>query len=796
MAENRNNNYPEEENLLDLSTLLNILLGKWYWFAGSILLALLLGCAYLYRAPKVYRKQATILVKEEKNGMGGVSQATAFADIAGVSGLAVSNTENELLILKSRSLMEEVVYRLGAHISYYHSELFRSRELYSNTPFRVVEQERGTLMPASLVVTPVSNTDFRAEITYYAADKAEMTDTLLTGRFNEVIQFPFGIATLQASDQLLPYFIGKPIEVTISTPKRVASAYLANLQVSLMSKNASLLSLSFTGSTPRKAEDVLNTLLDQYNLDAISDKNKVLDHTNTFIQERLMVIRRELDEVDGRIEGYKRSTLSTNIQAESQVYLQRATNLEEKISAIDIQLNLVSILGDFLSQPNNERELLPYNIGLDNAGLNQQIQNFNDNMIRLNRMVAASSERNPVVVDLSASLASARISIEKTVAEMKRSLQLQQRELAQRNHRTTNRIEAVATNERSVQSITRDQQIKAELYLYLLNKSEENAIVKSTTEPNARIIDAAYGGDMPIAPRTMTILLACLLIGAVLPGAWFILKDLLFTKVRGRSDVAKVVHAPILGEIPSKSKTQQTETILVRPGSTNQVSEAFRILRTNLSFFNTGSSNQVIAVTSSQPGEGKTYVSMNLAMTLALTGKKVCVIDLDLRRASLSKALQMRGKTGVTEYLAGQVDDLSSIVRSVPNSESLFVLPAGTVPPNPAELLMQERYEQLIAALRTRFDYILLDNSPLPVVADAKIANRCADLTAYVVRAGVLDRRELSAIEALYQEQTLNNMGVLITDVDYERLYYSVGYKGYGKGYGYRYGEYGKGYYN
>ena len=796
MQDNFQNQIQDEETL-DLSTILNILIGKWYWFAASVLLCLAVGCVYLYRTPKVYRKQATVLIKENKNGASGVSQAAAFADIAGVAGLSASNTENEMLILQSRSLMEEVVYRLGAHITYYQHKYLRSLELYENTPFRVVEKERGTLMPAYLEVTPLSDTEFRARIEYFSVAHNEMADTTLTGRFNEEILFPFGLATLESYPQLLQYFTGEEIRVYISTPKRVASGYLANLSVSMMSKMSSMLSVSFNSSRPRKAEDVINTLLDQYNRDAIDDKNKVLENTNRFIQERLITIRRELGEVDSRIEGYKRSALSTNIQTESQIYLQNASSLEEKISTTDIQLNLVNILSEFLAKPTNQRELLPYNIGLDNAGLNAQIQNYNDNLIRLNRMVAASSERNPVVVDLSVSLESARASIVKTVADMQHSLQMQQDQLTSRNQKATGRIEAVATNERSVQSITRDQKIKAELYLYLLNKSEENAIIKSTTEPNARIIDKAFGGDFPVAPRKMVILLACLLIGCVIPGAYFFLKDMLYTKVRGRSDVTKIVKAPLLGEIPAKAKSQKDQFLVVRHGSNNQLSEAFRILRTNLGFLNPGERTQVLAVTSTLPGEGKTYISGNMAMALALSGKKVCLVGLDLRRPTLQAAFGLQGKKGVSDYLIGKEAVLANLILPTEAHENLSLLPAGTVPPNPAELLMSNRFDALVAELREQFDFVVIDHPPMGIVADTGIANRVADTTLYVVRAGVLNRRELDSIQELYQEQKLCNMGVVITDVDYERLYYSVGYSGYGKRYGYSgYTQYGKGYYN
>ena len=719
MTDNNQNRFQEEESGFDFATLLNLLLGKWYIFAGSAALFLLLGCIYIYRSPKVYQKSATLLVKEGKDGSG-LSQAATFADIAGVTGMAASQTENEMLILQSRALMQQVVYRLGLHITYYDHHLFRSLEMYENTPLHLVEKDPGTLLPSVLELTPLSAKECRIGMEVLNAE-GKKADTLFTAPFNTIHEFPFGLAILQTDSTRLQAFLNRHITIHINNAKRVTAGLQAGLSVNRINKQASMLSVSLKASRPGKAEDIINTLLDQYNRDAIADKNRVLDNTNTFIADRLVTIRKELNEVDGRIEGYKRSTLSTNLTNESQIYLQSATTLEEKIYTNRIQSSLIDILAEFLNNPLHKNDLLPYNIGLENQSLNTQIQIYNDNRLRFNRMLSASSENNPVVEDMRATLEAARSSIEKTVGEMQRSLRLQAQQLDSRNKMATGRIESVSTNERNVQSITRDQKIKSELYLYLLNKSEENAIARSTTEPNARIIDQAYGADYPVAPRKMVILLACLLLGVALPAGWFIGKEMLNTKVRGRSDVAKVVHAPILGEIPDRSDSHQSDTdaLVVHAGSGSQMSESFRILRTNLSFLNTEGVNQVLAFTSSMPGEGKTFVTMNLAMTLALTGKRVCLVDLDLRRSSLSKALGLKGHTGVTEYLAGKRTDIETMIHSSEASEQLFIVPSGTVPPNPAELLTGNRFDQLIATLRTQFDYIFLDNPPVHVVADA-----------------------------------------------------------------------------
>lgn len=783
MSENQIN-APEEQEI-DLSAIFNLLIGKWYWFAISAFIFLALGGAYIYFTPKEFHRQATILVKDQKNGGGANSQMAAFSDMAGLSGFSISNVENEMQILKSRSIMENVIAKTGLNITYYINNKFRDIEIYETLPLKVVEAVPGTLIPADFIITPLSEEKFTLGI----------NDTIINGEFNKETIFPFGVATVTSYPINLKSYIDTPIEVNIINHKKVADSYLKRLQTSLVGKNSSIVNIEVTSSRPGKANDLINTLLEVYNQDAIDEKNYIIDNTQKFIEERLAAISSDLSEVDGRIEGYKRKTLSTNALTESQIYMQSANQLEENYSKVQLQSSLVNILSDFLSKPQNKKEPIPYNIGLDNAGLNAQIQNYNETLIKMNRLLTASSDRNPVVADMNASLETARNSIEKTVADMKRSVDIQIRDLTSRTNKATGRIEMVATNERSVQSITRDQTIKSELYLYLLNKSEENSIARSMTEANARIVDYAFGDDIPVKPRKAVILLACFIIGLILPAAFFIIKDMFYTKVRGRSDVTKIVKAPILGEIPKKSEEKKDEYIVVRQGSNSQVSESFRILRTNMSFMDISGKSRVIALTSTVPGEGKTYVSVNFSTTMSLAGKKVCLIGLDLRRPTMQVSFGYKGKNGVSDYLAQKETDILKLVLPSNINDNLYILPAGTIPPNPAELLMSSRFDEMVNSLKEQFDYVVIDNPPMNVVADTGIANRVADMTFYVIRAGVLDRRELESIQDVYSENKLKNMGIVITDVDYEMLHYSVGYKGYGKAYG-SYGSYGSHYYN
>lgn len=779
-----------DEQIIDISALWNILLGKWYWFIISILISVSIAGIYLYRTPKVFRQNATIMVKD-RSAMGGAvsGAASAFSDMVGLNMISSSNTDNEMMILQSRSLMESVVVKMNFYITYYKENKFRWTELYEYLPFRIIETFPGRSIPK----------EFKIEILSESQYKYSDSDTIFISEFNKNIDFPFGNAKIESYPEILDSFIGDKIKVNINSIDRTVASYLNSLYISLMSKTSTMVSLSFNSSRPAKAKDVLNCILDQYCYRSILDKNMVLENTSLFIAERLEFIKAELTNVDDIIERYKSTNRTMSTSTESGVYLKSATELEEKISANDLQIELVNILSEFINNSSNRRELLPYNIGLNNDVINKQIQEYNENLIKLNRLISASSERNPLVIDLNLMLESTRSNIVNAIKDQKKSLKLLQKELEIRNIRTTGRIEAVSVNERNIQTYTRDQKIKEELYLYLLNKAEESAITKSMTEANAMIVDRAGGNNYPLAPKKSMIILASMMIGFIIPAIWFILKDLFNNKVRGRADVNKIISAPILGEIPSiKNKNKKVdEMFVIEDGETTHISESFRLVRTNLTYLQ--GDNKIIAVTSTQAAEGKTYISANLAKTLSFSNKKVCLIDLDLRRRSLSKKFKLNKSKGVSDFLSNKINEIGSLSQLIENeNKNLFIIPAGAMPPNPAELLMSERFNIMIKQLREEFDYIIIDNPPVNIVADTRISNRCADITLYVIRAGVIDRRELISIQERYENKELNNLNIIITDVDYEALYYSIGYNGYEKGYGYSYvqkGKYNK-YYN
>jgi capsular exopolysaccharide synthesis family protein len=783
------NTVEESEGGLDFQTIVNIFLGKWYVFVICVFISLAIGAVYIWRSPKAFVQQASVLVKDPKTG-NAASMSSAFVDIAGINGLSTSNVQNELFILTSRSVMRGVVKRMALHYSYYMPNFMRYDELYVNSPIFIV---------ASDPEVPIPGASF--DVKFFSAQDTlkfqyESDDTTFVCPFNKEVELPgIGLATVMIRPRTFERYVSEKsheVRVVALNQELATSAYLGGLAADLAQKESATLQLTYTASSARKAADILNMVIDEYNRRTIESKNEVLDNSLLFVDQRIDAVGAELSEVDAKLEAMKSKEKTINPMNEASNYLTLTHNQEVQLSNLEVQYRLISELRSVLDTLNYSS--LPLNVGINNQVLNSQIQRYDEGLLLFNRLKSSSSEKSPVVLDRAAELDALLDNIKYTTADVQKSLQLQIDELKALAAKNMSRVSDATSNVRALTSIEREQIVKSELYNYLLQKKEENAIMKSMTESNVRLIDAAWGGIRPVSPKKARILLMAFALGLIVPFAFYYLKDILYTKVRGRSDVTAVVKAPIVGEIPSKPKKQANQTLFVEAGANNQISEAFRILRANLSFMNVnGARPQVISMTSTMAGEGKSYIAVNLAMACAISGKKVCLVDIDLRKMATSRFFKMRGKKGMSEYLSEQESDLDSLIQATAY-DNVSVLPGGVIPPNPAELLMSDRFEHVIEYLRGKFDFIILDNPPLGIVADTGIANRVADLTLYVIRVGHLDRRQLPAVQEIYRSNQLRNMAVVLTDINYEILNYSMGYTGYGKYYGYRY--YGHTYYN
>lgn len=774
----------EEENEFDLMALLRMGLANWYWFLLSIVICLGLAFFYLKSTPYVYMRTASVLIKDEKSG-GQLSASSAFEDLNMLN--IKSNVDNEVLVFKSKRLMTEVARKLRLDVGYQVRRRLREVELYTQSPITLQFPDATESASLSLKVTPLSDkevllSDFPEQedvVSKGSVIKAHLNDTIIT---------PVGRVVVLPTLYYTKEYYNVPLMVKKSNLQQVAQSYNGSLQSALASKTATIINLSLNDVSPTRAEDVINTLIDVYNEDVINDKNRVAINTSNFINDRLIIIEKELGGVDSDIETYKKENRLTDIVSETGIYLQSTSQYQQEGLGLDNQRTLALYIRDYLNDPSKSAELIPSNTGVSDMNIESQISEYNDLLLKRDKLISNSSDRNPVVMDLNNSLSAMRQTIIRAMDNFVTSLNIKIQNTREQEAQTMRRINAVPTQQKYVLSVERQQKIKEALYLYLLNKREENALSQSITESNARIIDPASGGSIPVSPKSNMILFAALLLGCAIPAGILWLITSLDTRVRDRKDVEGILSVPFLGEIPYRElkKGEKRNTMAVQENGRDSVSEAFRIVRTNMDFMKMETRDiQVVMLTSLNVSAGKTFVSFNLAVSLAQAGKKVVLVDLDIRKGTLSSQVQGT-KVGVTNYLSGKETDIDAIIHPSEYHPNLDLISNGPIPPNPAELLLSESLDQLILELKKQYDYVILDNVPSNMIADAVIVNRVADLTLYVIRAGSMDRRQLPEVEKLYRQQKLRNMAVLLNGVKYNHSRY--GYYKYGYSYGYGYG--------
>lgn len=781
IPQNPANKKTTNSEALTISDLIKIALANWKWFVLSVLLCLGGAFYYLKKSPYIYSRSASVLIKDETKGTQLPNAAAAFSE---VNMLNLSSTvDNEVLIFKSKRLMIEVARKLKLDITYSRRGKFRDWDLYSTTPVILTFPEALETSSFSLKVTPLD----AKQVLLSDFPEQEGTSSVkeLKANLNDTVNTPVGKLVVTPSLYYSPDFYNVSITVRKANLEAVGLAYNAALQSAVASKTSSIINLSIADVSARRAEDILNTLIDVYNQDAIDDKNKIAVNTANFINERLIVIEQELGGVESQIADYKSEHNLADISTQTGAFMQTSSRYQQEGVNLENQRTLAKYIRDYLADPTKAGELIPANTGIADVNIEGQIAEYNELMLQRDKLIGNSSEKNPVVMDMNNSLAAMKQTIVRTVDNLIAGLELKIQNIRGEEERTLKRMAAVPSQQKYVLSVERQQKIKESLYIYLLNKREENALTKSITESNARIIDPAMGSNAPVAPRAKLILLAGLMLGILIPtGVLFILKAS-DTCVRWKKDLVDNLSVPFLGEIPQRirAKGETKQPIVVKAESKDAVSEAFRIMRTNLSFMGSTAAHrlQTIMVTSMNVGAGKTFISSNLAMTLALAGKKVVLVDLDIRKGSLSKRIHVH-QTGVTNFLSGEVTQVKDIVTKSDYHENLSVVGKGPVPPNPAELLLSPRLNELVEQLKAKFDYVILDNVPSNMVADAMIVNRVADLTLYVIRAGKMDRRQLPEVERLYTEKKLNNMAVVLNGVS--EFHHGYGYYGY-YGYGY-----------
>lgn len=769
-----NNSSNKNDQGLNIVDLFMYLASQWKWFLLSILICGGIAWYNYARAPLVYFRSATVIIKDPSNkaSTSGLDRFDNFINKV--------NVANEILQFRSKKLMREVVQRVHADVSYQIKDGLRSNELYNESPVLVSLPDALPEQSFSFTMTlkdakTVTLSDFsgiEAKPSYEVA----LNDTVAIIEGMNVV--------VTATNYLRDSWLNTPIRVQKLPVESMVNYYKNALGIQQEEEEASILTLALKDSSPARAEDVLNTLITVYNEEAIKEKNQVAVNTANFINERLIIIERELGNVESNLESFKQRNQIVDIASSAGMYMTESQKYNADAMELETQLRLANFIKDYLTDPSKETDLIPSNTGISDMNIENQISLYNAAKLKRDHLIDDSSVNNPVVQELNNSLRAMKQSIIRAVDNMIVSLNVKRNDAQNREMRAQDRVTAIPTKERQMLSIERQQKIKEALYLFLLNKREENALSQAMADNNARVIDGAEGSNAPISPNRNRILLLGLLVGIALPGAVCLAILFMDTRVHGRKDIEGVTSVPYLGEIPldkEAMKDHRKQVMAVKEQGDDIVSEAFRILRTNMAFLSKKDKPaQVITFTSFNIGAGKTFIARNLSMSLAYMKKRVVMVDLDIRKGTLSRHFG-HYHVGVTNYLSDNTVKVDDIIQ---HQEGFDLIPAGILAPNPAELLMDNRLDELMSELRTRYDYIIADNVPVGLIADATIANRIADLTIFVVRAGKLDRRQLPDIEKLYQEKKLKNMALVLNGANPERHGYGYSY-GYGYGYGY-----------
>ena len=795
MTINQKNTKPgQQDDFLRIQDLLFLCLAKWQWFVLSLVVTVGAATVYLLRTPAVYTCTASVLIKEDSKGKSVSSDLESFSEF----GLFQSSTNvnNELITFQSPSLMTEVVKRLRLDMNYFVPGKFHRQVAY------------GLTLPVDVTISDLPENEsagftleVRSDGTLFLSDfirnGTDLEGKDIKGSLLDSIPTPLGKIIIHTTPNYVKgeaytLYVGK------SSLYDAVNSYSSNLSVSLNSEKASVIDLSFKDNSTQRAEDVLSMLISVYNENWVKDKNQIAVSTSMFINERLGVIEQELGNVDEDISSYKSEHLLPDVQAASSMYMAQSSATNAQILALNNQLYMTRYIRNYLANDANRTQLLPANSGIESANIESQIAEYNKQLLQRNSLVANSSTENPLVVDMDQALASMRGAIIRSIDNRIVTLNSQIKSLRQTEQQTTSRIAANPTQAKYLLSVERQQKVKEALYLFLLQKREENELSQAFTAYNTRIVTPPHGSMLPTSPVRKNIFMVAFALGLLIPVVIIFTRENMNTRVRGRKDLENVT-VPFIGEIPLFTrkkkgifgkKPQEVKAVVVKEGSRDIINEAFRVLRTNLEFM-TGKdkTSNVIIVTSFNPGSGKSFLTMNIAVSFAIKGKKVLVIDGDLRHGSASSYIDSPAK-GLSDYLGGRIDNLDEIIVPDPRHKSMDILPVGTIPPNPTELLFDERLKQAIDTIREQYDYVLIDCPPIELVADTQIIEKQADRTIFVVRTGLLERSMLAELEKIYEEKKYKNMSLILngTEGSGGRYGYRYGYH-YGYGSGYHYGS-------
>lgn len=765
-----------EQNEIDVVAIFRLLKRKWYVFAISMVLTFAAATLYYFTKAPQFSTTATILIKtdDSMNPLQGLSfDGFIASDILG----ATKAVDDEIEILRSKKLVQQMIDELGIRTSVFKKKGLRYIEMYGGEPLTVVyPSDFESTIRGSLLITVEKTLNgkyyFKFKRKYVTRETYKCTVTSLANP----IETPWGLFTFIEHPQHIKIDEKNDGSYTVrfrlTSLKSQIDEFVSSIKIALSSKKSNAVTLSYSSSCPVKNEAILNKIIDLYNLDALSDKNRMSMQMANFITERLILISDELKDAEIDVENYRREHNIANISAQSQIVLETSSEYEKRIAEADIQYSLVSFVENYLKS-STDKDLIPNNTGIEDESLGKLIVSYNELVLKYLRIARSTNETNPIVDQTQHEIGLLRHNILQTIRNVKKSIEITKADLKSKNQKFTAQISDVPTVEREFIAISRQQRIKQALYMSLLQKREETQLTLASTTESAKIIDAAYTAETPIAPKLKLLFVIAFIFGGALGVAYLYLYTLLNNRVQDKHELKQLTKLPIIGYIPF---VKGVSYVVVSKQNHGVIDEMFRSVRANLKFVLKDPNDKVMLVTSSIAGEGKSFFSINLALSLAMLNKRVALVGLDIRKPMLAKYLDLRTAPGVTNFLSDKSLKMSDIVVTATQHENLDVYVGGTVPPNPAELLNDSRLDDLFEALRAKYDYIIIDSAPIGLVSDSFIINHVVDAVLYVTRQGVAPREHIQNLTNFVAEGKLKNVSLILNGVAETDLY------GYGYG--------------
>lgn len=794
------NSFEEEESGFDIKSILMKLLFNWKWIVVSIIICLCGAYIHLQKQTPVYRIQATVMINDEQKGSFQNQMQTLQQDFGIMS--TTGGLDNELEVLRSKSVIKQAVLDLGLYTRYSIDNGFfkPTSTLYGSYPIKVTlngDDLECLNTAATFIITQPDETSCIISYHRYDKDKGEIVEIK-----EEAKSLPCTLNThigrlVLTKGELPALAPTKELIVTIIPPIVAAKSCLGALSIAPTSKTTSVANISYLDVNKRRGVDFVNQLIIAYNRENNNDKNFVALKTEEFIGRRLEKVAAELDEAEEQMAQYKRSAGLTNLSSDAQRVMQGSSEYEKQHAEIVTQMKLISFLHDYVNNPQNNLQPIPANVGLTDQSLTALIERYNELVVERSNLLRTASESNPTVIEITAIADLMASTIKASIETLQSSFEIRKKDFERQAKKYDSKLDNAPTQEKILAGYERQLEVKSGLYMMLLQKREENSIALAATADNAKIIDAALANDAPVSPNRRMIWLIALAIGTAFPIAVIYLLELFRYKIEGRNDLEKLTKLPMLGDVPVSNGTKNgTHNIVVSENSNDLMAETFRGIRTNLQFILDSPEKKIIQFTSSTAGEGKTFVSSNLAVSMALLGKKVLLVGLDIRKPRLAEMFDLADRRkGVTLFLSGDANNRTLLFEQIMPSgvnDNLDILPAGIIPPNPAELLSRKNLDKAMDYLKEAYDYIILDTAPVGLVTDTLIISRVTDATVYICRADYTPKSNMELVNSLCREGKLKNLSIVLNGIDMSKKKYGY-YYGYGK-YG-KYGRYGYGKY-